>query len=356
MQWVPDVAMRAVAHRTLLGGLALTCALSGCAEKTDLEFRTELVSSIHASIDEDLASLVVATRNIQAAAPSHAWAAGDAAAIEDMRGGWKRMRAAFERVEGAISPLFLELDEEIDGRYDTYLAKLGTTGDPHPFDDTGVIGMHAVERILYAPVMRSEVLDFESALPGYRVAAFPASDADAIAFKSQLVERLVEDVTDLQARWNPSAVELGAAYDGLVGLMTEQQAKLDLAATGEEESRYANVTLFDLRNNLDGTQKIYDLFRGWIQSKPSGEDDDDQILHELRGLEAAYTTAADGDALPLAPPGWAVDHPSDADLATPFGVLWQRVHDSVDPAIPGSVVGRMNHVAELLGFPELTAP
>jgi iron uptake system component EfeO len=348
--------MRSVTWIQLGRAVALTCALAGCAEKTDLEFRTELVSSIHASIDADLASLVIATRNIQAAAPSHAWTANDAAAIEDMREGWKRMRAAFERVEGAISPLFVDLDERIDGRYDVYLAKLGTSGDPNPFDDTGVIGMHAIERILYAPVMRPEVLDFESALPGYRAAAFPATNAEAIAFKAQLVERLVEDVTDLHAQWTPAAVELGAAYDGLVGLMTEQQSKLDFAATGEEESRYANVTLFDLRNNLDGTRKIYDLFRDWIQSKPTGGAADDAILRELRGLDAVYTAAADGDALPLAPRGWVADHPSESDLATPFGALWQSVHESVDPDVPSSMVGRMNHVAALLGFPELAAP
>ena len=348
--------MRSRVDSTRLAALALCCVLAGCAEKTDLEFRTELVSAIHTSIDEDLASLVIATRDIQAAAPSHAWGANDATAIEDMRDGWKRMRAAFERIEGAISPLFLELDEDIDGRYDMYLAKLGAVGDPRPFDDIGVVGMHAVERILYAPVMRPEVLDFERGLPGYRAATFPATDADAIAFKSQLVERLVEDVTELRAEWNPTVVALGPAYDGLVGLMTEQQSKLDLAAGGEEESRYANVTLFDLRNNLDGTQKIYDLFRDWIQSKPTGRATDDQIQRELRALEAAYANAAAGDALPVAPPSWVADHPSAADLATPFGVLWQRVHDSVDPSAPGSVVGRMNHVAELLGFPEQAAP
>jgi iron uptake system component EfeO len=344
--------MRSVPYIKLVRGVVLSCVLAGCAEKTDLEFRAELVSSIHASIDGDLASLVAATRNIQAAAPSHAWTSRDAAAIEDMRDAWKRMRAAFERVEGAISPLFGELDDRIDGRYDAYLAALGTTGDANPFDDTGVIGMHAVERILYAPVMRVEVLDFESTLPGYHAAAFPANDADAIAFKSQLVERLIEDVTELHARWTPSAIELGPAYDGLVGLMTEQQRKLDLAVTGAEESRYANVTLFDLRNNLDGTSKIYDLFRDWIQSKPTGGKADGEILRELRGLETVYAAAADGDALPVVPPGWVADHPSEADLATPFGALWQRVHDSVDPDVPGSMVGRMNHVAALLGLPE----
>jgi iron uptake system component EfeO len=348
--------MRSVPYIKVACGVALSCVLAGCAEKTDLEFRTELVSSIHASIDADLASLVAATRNIQAAAPSHAWTSRDAAAIEDMRDGWKRMRAAFERVEGAISPLFIDLDDRIDGRYDAYLAKLGAAGDANPFDDAGVIGMHAVERILYAPVMRTEVLDFESALPGYRAAAFPATDADAIAFKSQLIERLVEDVTDLHAQWTPAAIELGPAYDGLVGLMTEQQSKLDLAATGEEESRYANVTLFDLRNNLDGTSKIYDLFRDWIQSKPTGGAADDEILRELRELETVYATAAEGDALPIAPASWVPGHPSDADLATPFGVLWQSVHDSVDPDVPGSMVGRMNHVAALLGLPALAEP
>ena len=42
----------------------------------------------------------------------------------------------------------------------------------------------------------------------------------------------------------------------------------------------------------------------------------------------------------------------DADLATPFGMLWQKVHDEVDPAREGSIVFEMNDVAILLGFPE----
>ena len=44
--------------------------------------------------------------------------------------------------------------------------------------------------------------------------------------------------------------------------------------------------------------------------------------------------------------------PSAADLATPFGMLWQQVHEAVDPTRDGSVVFEMNAVAVLLGFPE----
>jgi hypothetical protein len=47
--------------------------------------------------------------------------------------------------------------------------------------------------------------------------------------------------------------------------------------------------------------------------------------------------------------------PSAANLATPFGQLWQTVHEKVDPTLEGSVVFEMNMVAGMLGFPEFVS-
>jgi hypothetical protein len=68
-------------------------------------------------------------------------------------------------------------------------------------------------------------------------------------------------------------------------------------------------------------------------------------------LDAVYR-ADPGDLLPAVPPTWSSDRPSPADLQTPFGVLWQRVHQAVDAGAAGSIVFEMNDVAVLLGFPE----
>jgi len=331
--------------------ILLLASLAACGDRTDAEFQADVVAAMHDSIGADLADLVKAAQDLQAAAPTHAWSAtGDAAAITAMREAWKRTRIAYEHVEGATAPIFGDLDGTMDARYDDYLADLGTAGDPDPFDATGVTGMHGIERILYAPMIRPEVVAFERALPGYKAAAYPATEGQAMAFKTVLCQKLIDDATSLHDQWQPAAIDIGAAYQGLVGLMNEQKEKVNLAATGEEESRYANLTLFDLRNNLAGTSKVYELFRDWIHSKQGGSDSDAKIVAKLGALSTLYGTTP--DALPAVPDDWSSDQPTPANLATPFGTLWKSVHESSDPNQDGSVVFEMNKVAKLLGFPQ----
>lgn len=327
-------------------------ALAACSDRSDAEFRSDIVAGMHDAIAAELADLVQAARELQAAAPDHAWSAtDDAAAIAAMRDAWRRTRIAYEHVEGATAPIFGDLDVTLDARYDDYLARLGPTGDASAFDATGVTGMHGIERILYAPGIRAEVIAFERGLPGYRPAAYPKTDGEANAFKTALVQKLIDDATALRDQWQPAAIDLGAAYQGLVGVMNEQQEKVNLAATGEEESRYADVTLFDLRNNLDGTRNVYALFRPWIRSRAGGATSDAAIVAQFEALATRYA-ATPGDALPPVPDDWSADQPTPANLATPFGMLWQRVRDATAPGAPGSVVFEMNRVARLLGFPE----
>jgi hypothetical protein len=136
--------------------------------------------------------------------------------------------------------------------------------------------------------------------------------------------------------------------------MDEQQEKVKLAATGAEESRYSNITLADLRNNLTGTTQAYDLFRDWIHSKSSAMSSDQLVQDRFSSLKSAYASTP-GESLPAAPPGWDPSNPTDSD----FGKLWQQVHDSVDPTSQGSVVFEMNRIADLLGFstaPRVTGP
>jgi iron uptake system component EfeO len=338
-------------HTYFASVILASLAACGSSSKSDADYKAQVVAAMHDSIGADLADLVQAARDLQAASPSHAWSpAGDATAITAMRDAWKRTRVAYEHVEGATAPIFGSLDITMDARYDDYLATLGPDGDKDLFDGVGVTGMHGIERILYAQDIRPEVAAFERTLPGNQPAAYPATDAEAMAFKTQLVQKLVDDAGSLHDQWQPAAIDIGAAYQGLVGLMNEQKEKVNLAATGEEESRYANITLFDLRNNLDGTQKIYDVFRAWIKFEDGGEPDG-MIQARFASLTSVYA-APPGDALPAVPADWSSDHPTPANLATPFGVLWKTVHDDVDPAADGSVVFEMNEIASLLGFPE----
>jgi iron uptake system component EfeO len=336
--------------------LAALSAWAACADKPDAEYRAEIVASMHESIGADLADLIQAARDLQAASPSHTWRPdADAGALTAMREAWKRTRIAYEHVEGAIVALFPGIDTTLDARYEVLLAPLGAAGDPDPFDARGVTGMHGIERILFAQTIRPEVIAFERTLPGYRPAAYPATNAEAISFKTVLVQLLIDKANSLRKQWQPAAIDIASAYRGLVGLMNEQEDKVSLGSTGAEESRYANLTLFDLRNNLDGTQHVYRLFREWVRSRAGGARLDATLQRKFDELATLYATTT-SEALPPAPADWASDQPTTDNLATPYGTLWQIVHDSVDPNNDGSVVSEMNHIAALLGFPELVEP
>jgi iron uptake system component EfeO len=322
-------------------------AACGDDDKQSTDFSAEVTTAMHTSLATELAELSASARALRDAAPTHVWTAPEITAMKDA---WRKTRVAYEHIEGAIAPLFPDVDFVIDARYDDYLAELAPAGDTNSFDGQGVTGMHGIERILFSADIRPEVVAFESTLPGYRAAAVPATDAEAMAFKTGIAQRLVDDCEELARQWQPAAIDVGAAFLGLVGLMNEQKEKVDLAATGEEESRYANITLFDLRNNREGTARVYEVFRAWIQSKEGGPASDSAIAAKLNALRDLYANG--GDALPAVPATWSSDMPSATDLATPFGMLWKKVHDEVDPAADDSIVAHMNRVAILLGFPE----
>ena len=327
-------------------------SLSACTQKTDAEYRAEIAAAMHTQITGYLADLVLAVRTLQVSAPDHAWdAAGDDPSITRMRDAWKDARVAWENVEGAISDMFEGLDDSMDGRYEQLLNS--PRGDQNLFDDAGVVGMHAVERILYAPYIRQAVKDYEHSFAGYQEASYPLTDDEAISFKTLLVQRLVDDAVELQSSWRPEDVDIGTAYRGLVGLMAEQRAKIDAAVGGSEESRYSNITLLDMRNNLIGTNHVYDLFREWIHSKASSASAADRlIIDKLDKLHQTYQSLPT-DSLPVVPKDWS-DSPSPNALATPYGSLWLLVHATSDPARDSSVVHDMNEIAALLGFARFT--
>jgi len=335
--------------------------LIGCGSDSPADQKQQVASAMQTSMKGDLTDLWQASIDLQAAAPLPAGRGWDptldAAAIAAMKAAWVRARAAYEHVEGATAPIFSDVDISIDERYDGFLATLGAAGDPDPFDGVGVTGMHAVERILYADVIPANVVAFEATIPGYAPAAFPATDVQAAAFKNALCAKLVADAKYLLDQWTPQQIDVDGAFTGLVGLMNEQQEKVNKAASGEEESRYSQRTMADLRANLDGTRKIYDLFSGWLKSKPattmvpsSGAQIDASIQTGFTSLGGVYATIA-GDAIPAPPRTWAAENPSAADLMTPFGMLYEAVHDAVDPTMPGSVAYQMNQGATLLDIP-----
>lgn len=325
------------------------------APADDAAQRQKAVSGMHDALLADVTALAQAVSDLKDAAPlpvDRGWdTTADAAALAAMRAAWTRARTAYEHIEGALAPLFPDIDTAIDARYDDFLADLTAQGgDAYLFDDKGVIGMHAVERVLYADAIPARVVAFEKSLPGYVPAAMPASAKEAADFKGLLCAKLVADTKTLLAEWTPAKIDVRIAYAGLVSLVEEQREKVLKAATSEEESRYSQRTMTDLRDNLAGTKKVYAIFQPWIASKNGGAQLDGEIASGLASLEAAYARVS-GSAIPEPPGTWRAEDPSPADLATPFGELYSAVIAQADPAKTTSVVAKLDAAGVLLGFP-----
>ncbi len=333
---------------------------------TDEQQKSLALQGMHDALLLNANALVQAATDLQALAPvttGRGWdVTADAKTLTDMKATWVRARTAYEKIEGALAPLFPDIDYVIDARYDDFLADLATKGgDAYLFDDRGVTGMHAVERILFADVTPARVVTFEKALQGYVIAAVPSTETEAKDFKTKLLAKLVSDAIALRDAWTPAKINAAVAFQGLIALMNEQREKVEKASSNEEESRYAQRTMADLRDNLEGTRTAYSFFKPWIVAKVNTKDpskDGAAVAAKLDAglvaLDAAYAKVT-GDAIPAPPATWSAEAPSAADLATPFGTLYASVRSAVDPAADGSVVFEMNVAAELLGFPIFTA-
>src|SRR6185436_16574952 len=156
-------------------------ALAACGPTlTDAEQQKQIVDGMHAALLTDIKALKTAAQEMKDAAPvttGRGWdATQDAAALTAMKASWAKARTAYEHIEGAIAPLFPNVDAKIDERYDGFLEGLGTTGDQYLFDGQGVTGMHGIERIVWSDSTPANVIRVESTLPGYKAAAFPATE------------------------------------------------------------------------------------------------------------------------------------------------------------------------------------
>jgi iron uptake system component EfeO len=335
------------------GGPAITEA--GADVPSDDVQRAKAVQVMHDALLADVTALAQAVSDLKDAAPTptgRGWDNTlDAAAIASMRAAWIRARTAYEHIEGALAPLFPDIDTSIDARYDDFLADLaGQNGDSYLFDDKGVIGMHAVERVLYADVTPARVVTFEKALPGYVAAAMPATEQEAADFKNKLCAKLVADTKTMLGEWTPAKIDVAIAYSGLVSLVEEQREKVVKASTSEEESRYSQRTMTDLRDNLAGTRTVYAAFQPWLLSKgDAGADLDRDILNGFAQLDTAYFLIPT-EALPVPPVTWTAENPSPADLMSPFGQLYASVTAQVDRAKSDSVVTKLDAAGVLLGF------
>ena len=330
--------------------------------KSDQAYEQDIVNGMHESLLTDIDALHAAAQALEDAAPEpsgRGWdAAEDKQAIAAMKAAWIDARTAYEHVEGALAPLFPDIDASIDARYDDFLTKLRGKGDDNPFDDKGVTGLHAAERILWADAIPARIAEFESALPGYKAARLPANEQEAAAFKHALCAKIVADAALLRAQWKPTRIDLPGSFQGLISLMNEQLEKVNKAASNEEESRYSQRTMADIRDNLAGTVPIYELFAPWLITKTNAKDAAKDGAKTHRKIRQGFDTLAkvyatvNGDAIPEPPETWSAEEPSEQDLRTKFGTLYRSVQEAVDPTEAGSIVDEMNNAADILGFPK----
>jgi iron uptake system component EfeO len=325
--------------------------LQACVENEIPDAKADVRDNVHDYIDLELDKLVTSVKAIQTAAPApdaDGWnATDDAAAVTSMKSAWKDARAHYESVEGAIAVLFGELDASTDERYDGFLAE---GADDNLFDGEGVIGVHAVERIVFSDVIPASVVTFEEGLTGYQVARFPENEAEATAFRDQLVQRLLDDVTVMHDSFETLELDTNAAYRGIVGSALEQLEKVQLAESGEDESRYAQNTLTDMRNNLIGGREIFNAFRPELETLEGGTALIADVDASFARVQAKYD-AIEGDAIPPVPATWNPDAPSEEDLATEYGQLTVLLQDETDVE-KDLLVGRLEDGRKLLSIPE----
>ena len=280
----------------------------------------------------------------------------DREAVFSMKGQWKQARLSYERVEGAIAVLFPGLDASTDERWDGFI---GEAADANLFDDDGVTGVHGIERILFSDDIPANVLAFEQGVGDgfapsrFSAPAFPTTLAESGDFKDKLAQRLVVDTTTMKDDFLDTDLALEAAFRGVLGSMEEQAEKVNLAGTGEDESRYAQHTLADMRANLEGGLAIYEAFDEMFAAKgDEGAALHDEIHAAFERVQTHYDSIA-GDAVPAVPATWNPDAPSEADRATPYGALFLFLADETDFANEASFVSAFSRGAALLEIPEL---
>lgn len=334
---------------TVLPLLGTACSNEPADDQTPEQHAT---LAVKAYLQAELDKLADASARLQAAAPDaddDGWnITADRAAVEKLRSIWGETRDRYEHVEGAIAQLFMDYDVSTDQRYDAFLEEMGPDDDL--FDDQIVTGMHAIERILWADSQPAYVVAFESKLDGYQPAAFPSTREQAESFKQKLAARLTKETAAMRDQFGSQrlALDPDLAFSGVIGSMEEQFEKVNLAASASDESRYSQRTLDDMRANLEGGREIYRAFGGWV-TETSGDKLNTNIEAGFERVAKAYS-AIKGPAIPEVPKGFDAVKPSDADLKTPYGQLWQLLTEEGDATVDGSLVNSMVVAGKAMGL------
>jgi iron uptake system component EfeO len=331
-------------------GLLVGCSTDGNrAVLADEASEEQTLSAAKALIQSRFDDFAIATRALHDAAPDpdhDGWNADDdAVAVTAMRAAWLKARAAYTAVEVPASTLFPEIHRRVDTDYDDLIAG---GADPSPFDDHGVIGLQAVERILWSNAIPANVDEHEASLENNFIARFPGDADEAKQLEVDLLGRLAADAEALRDGWRASEIDVSTAYSTTTLSLQEQLGQLEEAGKGEGKARYSGGSLANLRADLAATRAMYAVFRPWILAKSGGAHTDEEVGKAFTRLTAAYDMAP-GNDLPLPPPSWREADPSDAMLATAFGLLFVAARDEANPSVDGTLCFEMVEGAGLLG-------
>ena len=331
-------------------GLLVGCNADGNREALADQARDEqTVTAAKALFQSRFDAFAAATQALRDAAPApdaDGWnARDDAAAVASMRAAWLEARAAYTSVEILASTRYPELHRRLDRDYDDLIAG---SADTFSFDEHGVMGLQAVERILWSDVIPAHVIDHEAPLEHYTAADFPRSQHEAQELKDELLVHLEADAATLRDGFRAAPIDANTAYSTTTLAIQEQLGQLEEAGKGEGKSRYAGVSLENLRGDVAATEATYAVFRPWILAKSTGAHTDEHVAKGFARLHVALA-AASGDDLPLPPAGWPTSDPSGEMLASPFGLLFAATRDAADPSTDGTLCFEMIEAAGLLG-------
>jgi hypothetical protein len=331
-------------------GLLVGCNADGNREVLADHARDEqTVGAAKALFQSRFDAFAAAAEALRDAAPApdaDGWnARDDAAAVASMRSAWLKARAAYTSVEVLASTLYPELHGRLDTDYDDLIAD---SADSFSFDEHGVMGLQAVERILWSDAIPGHVIDHEAPLEHYTSADFPRNQHEAEELKDELLAHLEADAEALRDAFRAAPLDANMAYSTTTLSMQEQLGQLEEAGKGEGKSRYAGVSLENLRGDIAATEATYAVFRPWILAKSTGAHTDEEVAKGFARLHAAFAESA-GDDLPLPPAGWPTSDPSGEMLATPFGLLFAASRDAADPSADGTLCFELIEAAGLLG-------
>ena len=166
------------------------------------------------------------------------------AALAAMKVAWTRTRMHWERTEGVIEPMFGTLDESMDSRYEDMVMALGArTAIRIPFDGEGMIGMHAIERILYAPGPEpvADVRGDRARLSAGGVAGVGPAGRRVQERPLPAPGRPTRAM--LLDQWKTATIDLGVVFTGLTGLHERAGGKGQ--SGGDEPGRVALLANHD---------------------------------------------------------------------------------------------------------------